>query len=84
MIQHLQFWDYTSVSGTKECRYIEYVDQQHDQFVHPAIVVNAHYIATSSPGYSTELKRQTIEMFAYPSGSEWQRMFNENIFQKPE
>lgn len=43
MVQHLQMWDYTSVAATKIDRYIEYVDQQHEQFKHPAVVVNAHY-----------------------------------------
>lgn len=83
MVQHLQYWDYTSVSGTKEGRYIEFVDQQHDQFVNPAIVENAHYIAPSSPGYCTELTSECLEKFAYPNGSEWQRMFAENIYPRP-
>lgn len=83
MVQHLQFWDFASVSATKEGRLIEFVDQQHDQFVNPAVVINANYIAPKSPGYNTELTRECIEMFSFPSGSEWQRMFAENIYPKP-
>lgn len=45
MVQHLQMWDYTSVSATKSGRYVEYVDQQHEQFVYPTVVRNAHYAA---------------------------------------
>lgn len=45
MVQHLQMWDFTSVSCTKAERYIEYVDQQHGQFVHPIDVRNANYFA---------------------------------------
>lgn len=45
MVQHLQMWDYASVSCTKNDRYVEYVDQQHEQFVHPTVVKNAHYTA---------------------------------------
>lgn len=45
MVQHLQMWDFTSVSSSKTDRYVEYVDQQHEQFVSPTIVKNAHYIA---------------------------------------
>lgn len=45
MVQHLQMWDYTSVACTKTDRYVEYVDQQHEQFVHPTVVKNAHYAA---------------------------------------
>lgn len=45
MVQHLQMWDYVALSGQSKDRYIEYVDQQHDQFVEPAVVVNARYVA---------------------------------------
>lgn len=45
MVQHLQFWDYASLSGTMKERFIEYVDQQHEQFIHPTIVKNARYMA---------------------------------------
>lgn len=83
MVQHLQFWDFASVSASKEGRIIEFVDQQHDQFVSPAVVINAKYIAPSSPGYNTELTSDCIEKFAYPAGSEWQRMFAENIYPRP-
>lgn len=31
-------------------------------------------------GYSTELKKDAIEQFEYPNGSEWQRMFKEGTF----
>jgi len=76
MVQHLQMWDYVSLSGTKYGRYIEYVDQQHDQFISPARVNNnAHYIAPTNAGYSTELKSDAIEMFKYPEGLEWKKLF---------
>lgn len=80
MVQHLQFWDYTSVSGSKDGKFIEFVDQQHEQFVAPAIVENARYIPPLQPGYNTELKQECIDNFSFPSGKEWQRMFKENIY----
>lgn len=61
---------------------MEYVDQQHEQFVHPTNVKNAHYLAPTAPGYSTELKNEAIIQFEYPNGSEWQRMFNEGIIKQ--
>lgn len=82
MIQHLQFWDFTSVSGTRDGRYIEFVDQQHG-FVVPAVVENAAYIAPLSPGYNTELSLSCIEKFSYPSGCEWEKMFCENVYARP-
>lgn len=83
MIQHMQFWDYVSLSGIKEGRYIEYVDQQHDQFVNPARVENANYMAPTQAGYNTELKQETIDNFSYPNGEEWQDLFEKNIFDRP-
>lgn len=83
MVQHIQMWDFVSVSGTKEGRMIEFVDQQHDQFVNPAVVENANYVAPMLPGYSTQLKNECIEKFSFPNGTEWQRMFSENIYPKP-
>lgn len=44
MVQHLQMWDYTSVAATKVDRYIEFVDQQHEQFINQSVVVNANYV----------------------------------------
>lgn len=43
MVQHLQIWDFISVSGTMENRMIEFVDQQHDQFENPVQIKNARY-----------------------------------------
>ncbi|XP_012269266.2 mitochondrial enolase superfamily member 1-like [Athalia rosae] len=83
MVQHLQMWDFISLSGTSEDRVIEYIDQQHEHFENPTNVKNAHYMPPLVPGYSTKLKNQTILDFEYPNGAEWQRMFNEGIFQKP-
>ncbi|XP_059614230.1 mitochondrial enolase superfamily member 1-like [Phlebotomus argentipes] len=80
MVQHLQMWEFTSL--TKSMKMIEYVDQQHDQFVNPAFVVNANYLAPREPGYSTELTQEAIENFEYPVGKEWQKMFSEGIFQE--
>lgn len=82
MIQHLQFWDYTSVSGSREGRYIEFVDQPHG-FVVPAVVVAAAYKAPSAPGYNTELSSICLEKFLYPSGKEWEKMFRENVYVRP-
>lgn len=84
MVQHLQFWDFVSVSGTMEGRLIEYVDQQHEHFYEPCIVKNARYMPPTLPGYSTEFLPETIEKYSYPTGNEWQRMFAEGIFPKPD
>lgn len=52
MVQHLQMWDYVSLSGSMEDRWIEYVDQQHEHFENPVVMKDAHY-QTPTVSYST-------------------------------
>lgn len=47
MVQHLQMWDFVALSGTSEGRVVEFVDQQHEHFVNPCVIKNAHYQAPS-------------------------------------
>lgn len=37
----------------------------------------------SVPGYSTEIFDETIRKYEYPIGSEWQKMFNEEVYVAP-
>jgi len=83
MVQHMQMWEYTSLSCTMEGRLIEYVDQQHEHFIDPARVEKARYMPPLIGGYSTEFKKESLKKFAYPHGSEWQRMFAEGVFPRP-
>lgn len=76
MVRHLQMWDYVSLSGSKEGKWIEFVDQQHEHFVDPAIVEKACYVAPTYPGYSTEFRGDTILKFEFPGGSEWKKPKN--------
>ena len=36
-------------------RVIEWVDHLHEHFVHPAVVVDGHYVLPEAPGYSIEM-----------------------------
>lgn len=76
MVQHLQMWDFISLSGTTTDRVIEYVDQQHEHFENPVELRNARYMPPITPGYSTKLKNDCISNYIYPDGTEWQRIFN--------
>jgi L-fuconate dehydratase len=70
-VQHLAAFDYLSVSGSTEGRVIEWVDHLHEHFVHPAAVVDGHYLLPEAPGYSIEMHRSTIADYAYPAGRIW-------------
>jgi len=64
-VQHLSMIDYVAVSGTKEGRVIEYVDHLHEHFVEPCVVSNAAYMAPKAPGFSIEMKPQSIAANRY-------------------
>uniref|UniRef100_A0A1B6HZU8 Mitochondrial enolase superfamily member 1 n=1 Tax=Homalodisca liturata TaxID=320908 RepID=A0A1B6HZU8_9HEMI len=83
MVQHLQIFDFISLSGTMEQRMIEYVDQQHDQFEDPVKVKQARYLLPKTIGFSTHLKYSATEEFEYPYGARWQELFKEGIYKKP-
>ena len=71
LVQHLSIFDYVAVSGSLEDRVTEYVDHLHEHFTDPCIIENAAYKVPVKPGYSAEMKVQSIEKFMFPEGSYW-------------
>lgn len=59
-VQHLSMIDYLCFSGTKEGRVIEYVDHLHGHFVDPCVIRDAAYMPPTLPGYSIEMKPQSL------------------------
>ena len=55
-IIQLAMFDYVSVSGEMEDRVVEYVDNQHEYFVHPTVIRDGRYVAPLAPGNGTEMK----------------------------
>jgi len=70
-VQHLSFFDYIAVSGSTENRVIEYVDHLHEHFVDPVTVRNGAYLLPTLPGYSTEMKRVSLDAHEFPQGIAW-------------
>jgi L-fuconate dehydratase len=71
LVQHLAAFDYVAIGGDLEDRVIEYVDHLHEHFVDPVTVERARYRAPEAPGYSAEMKRESIERHLFPGGAEW-------------
>lgn len=71
-VQHLSMFDYIAVSGSMEGRYIEYVDHLHQHFVEPVRMRGDHYLAPELPGYSIEMKPESLASYSYPNGVYWQ------------
>jgi L-fuconate dehydratase len=70
-VQHLSMFDYISVSASLEGRVTEYVDHLHEHFVDPVVIRRARYMPPSQPGYSTEIRCGSREMYRYPDGPVW-------------
>lgn len=64
-VQHLAMIDYVAIAGTKTGRVIEYVDHLHEHFLDPCEVRAAAYVAPSRPGFSIEMKPQTLSDFLH-------------------
>ncbi|THV26836.1 fuconate dehydratase [Glycomyces paridis] len=71
LVRHLSMFDYTSVSASLDDRVIEFVDHLHEHFLDPAVVKGGRYLAPAAPGYSAEMKRESLQRYAYPDGPEW-------------
>ena len=71
LVQHLSMFDYVAVSGSTRDRMVEYVDHLHEHFTDPVRMRGAHYIPPEAPGYSAEIRRETLEAFAHPDGAVW-------------
>jgi len=72
-VQHLSIVDYIAVSASLEDRIVEYVDHLHEHFVHPVVIRDSRYMPPKAPGYSIEMKRESLDHYAFPNGVAWAR-----------
>ncbi|GGH96440.1 L-fuconate dehydratase [Arthrobacter liuii] len=71
LVQHLSIFDFIAISGDLTGRVTEFVDHLHEHFVDPCIIKDGAYVMPEKPGYSAELKEQTLQEYAFPYGSYW-------------
>jgi L-fuconate dehydratase len=64
-VQHLSMWDDVACSGTTDNRVIEYVDHLHEHFVHPVQVERARYMPPTQPGYSIEIRPESLDQYEF-------------------
>ena len=64
-VQHMSMIDYIAISGEKDSKRIEFVDHLHEHFLDPCVVKNGAYSAPSLPGFSIEIKSQTLVDYAF-------------------
>ena len=70
-VQHLSIFDYIAVSASLEHRIVEYVDHLHEHFVYPVSLKNGRYMAPADPGYSIEMKPESVDYYEFPNGRAW-------------
>ena len=50
---------------------LEYVDHLHEHFVHPVVMRDGRYMPPTAPGYSVQMRPQSLAEFAFPDGAAW-------------
>jgi L-fuconate dehydratase len=71
LVQHLSAIDYIAISGSLDGRMIEYVDHLHEHFLDPVVIREARYVLPTRPGYSAEMRAESLARFRFPDGDEW-------------
>lgn len=66
-VQHLALIDYLCVSGSLEGRVLEYVDHLHEHFLAPVALRNGRYLPPEAPGYSIEMKSESLARYEFGS-----------------
>jgi L-fuconate dehydratase len=70
-VQHLSIFDYIAVSASLENRVLEYVGHLHEHFVNPVVMKGDHYMPPLAPGYSIEMKPESLATYEFPGGEAW-------------
>jgi L-fuconate dehydratase len=69
--QHISMFDYLAVGASLDDRVCEFVDHLHEHFVDPVHVANGRYRAPTTPGYSIEIRPESLSEYAFPDGAGW-------------
>ena len=77
-VQHLSLIDYIAVGASLKNRVLEYVDHLHEHFVEPCVIQRARYQAPVRPGYSIEMKSESLRDYHFPDGLVWRRLRQES------
>ena len=72
-VQHISLIDYVAVSASLEDRTTEYAGHLHEHFVDPVNVKAGRYLVPDAPGYSIEMRPESLAALAWPDGAEWRR-----------
>jgi L-fuconate dehydratase len=71
LVQHLSAFDFVAVSGSLDDVVVEYVDHLHEHFVDPVRMRGGRYVVPELPGYSAEIRRESLAEHTFPDGAAW-------------
>jgi L-fuconate dehydratase len=71
LVQHLAMFDFVAVTRTTDGRVIEYVDHLHEHFTDPVVIRDGRYVAPTAPGFSSEMRPESIAAHTFPGGEVW-------------
>jgi L-fuconate dehydratase len=71
LVQHLSAVDFIAISGTRDGRMIEFVDHLHEHFLEPVVIERGAYRLPTQPGYSAQMRPESLDRYRYPDGEEW-------------
>ena len=77
LVQHLAAIDFIAISGSLDGRMIEYVDHLHEHFLDPVEIRDARYVLPTRPGYSAEMRQESLARYRFPDGDEWRAIASE-------
>ena len=77
-VQHLAIFDFLAVSASLQDRVIEFVDHLHEHFLTPVRIRRGHYLLPTEPGYSIQIREESLTRFAYPTGEAWREPGSES------
>lgn len=70
-VQHLSMIDYVMISAEIGERVIEFADHLHEHFEDPCVLRNGAYQVPTAPGFSVQMREQSVADYEYPDGPEW-------------
>lgn len=72
-VQHISFFDAVAVADDPDddARMIEHAAHLHEHFLDPIRISRGRYLAPVRPGYSIEMRPESIARYAYPNGPAW-------------
>ncbi|GAB2568491.1 mandelate racemase [Paractinoplanes abujensis] len=71
LVQHIAIFDYLRIGTSLDGRMVEYVDHLHEHFTDPVRTREGRYLVPTEPGYSSDMRPESIAQFSFPDGPAW-------------